>query len=56
MNFGKIMARNRFEDLLKFLQFSNAENQDQQILDFLNATNDNLKAALSPGDTVCLDK
>lgn len=56
MNFGKIMARNRFEDLLKFLQFSNAENQDQQILDFLDAANANLKAALSPGDTVCLDE
>ena len=35
MNYGKIMSRNRFEDIMKYLQLSHNKDSDQQITDFL---------------------
>ena len=56
MDFGKHMSRERFEEILSFLQFSHSDNKDQQILDFLEAVNENLKSAVSPGLYVCIDE
>ena len=39
MNYGKIMSRNQFEDIIKYLQLSHNKDSDQQITDFLHAVN-----------------
>ena len=56
MNFGQYMARARFEEIASNIQFSFAEDRDQQVLDYITAVNENLKEAIIPGDTVCLDE
>ena len=56
MNFGKIVSRVRFEQILSCLQLSFANDSDQQIIDFLEAVNIQLKKALIPGSTVCFDE
>ena len=56
MEFGKHMSRNRFEEILAYLQFSFAEDKTQQVLDFLEAVNKNLDAAVSAGQYVCIDE
>ena len=55
-NFGKIIARCRLEEILHCLQFSNAENEDQQILDFLAEVNLNFQKSVVPGSFLTLDK
>lgn len=49
MNFGKIFARHRFKEILHCLQFSNAENEDQQILDFVLEVNLNFQKSIVLG-------
>ena len=56
LNYGKIITRKRFEQILQVLQYSNAVDKDQQILDFLEATNNRLKDTVCPGDFLCIDE
>lgn len=51
MNFG-VKRRNRFEDILKYLQLSHASDPTEQLLEFLHAINNNLKEAMTPGDII----
>ena len=37
--YGTIMSRQGFKDIIAYLQFSEAINADQQILDFIDAVN-----------------
>ena len=56
INFGNHMARNRFEEILGYLQFSFSDDKTKQILDFLEAVNNNLHEAISAGHVVCIDE
>ena len=56
MDFGKVMACRRFETILKYLQLSNSDNEDQQILDFLAAINETFQNAITPGTYLTLDE
>ena len=47
MNFGKIMSRNRFEEIARFLQLLFNQDHDQQILKFLEAVNSQFQACLT---------
>ena len=49
LNFGQYMVCIRFEDILHSIQFSERENKDTQIQDFLAAVNNNLITAITPG-------
>ena len=55
MNFGKVISRDRFEDILKYLHLSHASDPNEQLLESLYAVNVNLKEAMTPGNT-CLDQ
>ena len=39
MNYGKVMGHNQFEDIMRYLQFLNDSDPDQQIIEFLHAVN-----------------
>ena len=56
MEYGKIMPRKRFEDIVKWLQLSNSQDADQQILDYITAVNVNNKKAFAAGTYVVLDE
>lgn len=56
MNFGNVVSRSRFEEILHYLQVSMSEDRDLQIIEFLDAVNVNLKNAMRPGDTCTLDE
>ena len=56
MNYGKIMSRNRFEDIMKYLQLSHNKDSDQQITDFLHAVNTRFRNAIHPGKYLTLDE
>ena len=56
MEYGKIMPRKRFEDIVKWLQLSHSPDADQQILDYITAVNDNTKKAFAAGTYVVLDE
>ena len=56
MNYGDIMSRKRFEDILYYLQLSFSPDEDQQILAFINIVNKTFQAAMTPGDTVTIDE
>ena len=56
MNYGKIMSRNRFEDIMKYLQLSLNKDSDQQITDFLHAVNTRFRNAIHPGTYLTLDE
>ncbi len=49
-------SRRRFEDILKYIKFSKPDNRDKEIIDFVDAVNENFLNALSPGDHLCLDE
>lgn len=48
MNFGNIMTY-WFETILKYLQLSNLDDEDQQILDFLVVINETFQNAITSG-------
>ena len=48
MNFGNIMTY-WFETILKYLQLSNLDDEDQKILDFLVVINETFQNAITPG-------
>ena len=55
-NFGKIIARCRFEEIPHCLHFSDAENEDQQILDFVAEVNLNFQKFVAPGSFLTVDE
>ena len=56
MNFGKIIARCRFEEIPHCLHCSNVENEDQQILGFVAEVSLNFKKYIVPGSFLTLDE
>lgn len=52
MNFGKVIGRNRFEDILKYLELPHASYPNEQRLEFLHALNNSLKEVTTPGDSM----
>ena len=56
MNYGKIMSRNQFEDIIKYLQLSHNKDSDQQITDFLHAVNTRFRNATHPGTYLTLNE
>ena len=55
-NFGRVMSIHKFEEFLNVWQLSEAEDMDQQVLDFIEAVNENLKKAMRAGEVLCLDE
>ena len=55
MKFGDYMARDRFREISRFLQFSNGS-EEKQVLEFLEAVNQNLQEAVTGGDILTLDE
>ena len=55
-NFGRVVSVHKFEEFLKVWELSEAEDMDQQVLDFIEAVNENLKKAMWAGEVLCLDK
>ena len=52
MNFGKVIGRKRFEDILKYLELPHASDSNEQRLEFLHALNNSLKEVTTPGDSM----
>ena len=49
------MSIKRFENILKYLQLSENDNEDQQVLEFVAAVNDQFQKALALGSYITLD-
>ena len=56
MKFGEVMSIKRFENILKYLQLSENENEEQQVLEFVAAVNDQFQKALAPESYITLDE
>ena len=56
MDFGKVMTYRRFETILTYLQLSNSDDDDQQILDFLAVINETFQNAITPGTYLTLNE
>ena len=56
LDFGKIMDLRRFEDFLNVWQLSDSDEMDQQVIDFIEAVNANLKRAMRAWDVLCVDE
>ena len=56
MKFGEVMSIKRFENILKYLQLSENENEEQQVLEFVAAVNDRFQKALTPESYIILDE
>ena len=56
LDFGKVMNLHRFEDFLNVWQLSESNEMDQQVLDFIDTVNANLKRAMRAGDVLCVDE
>ena len=56
MDFGKVLTYRRFETILKYLQLSNSDDEDQQILDFLAVINETFQNAITPGTYLTLNE
>ena len=52
LNFGKVIGRKRFEDILKYLELPHASDSNEQRLEFLHALNNSLKEVTTPGDSM----
>ena len=55
-NYGKYMSMYRFETILTSLRFSKSEDPNQQILDFIDATNKSFQNAVFAGDYLVVDE
>ena len=53
MEFGNFMGVNRFEKILECIHFSSNPNEDQQILDLIDAVNKKAQASIIPGYILC---
>ena len=56
LDFGKIMDLRHFEDFLNIWQLSDSDEMDQQVLNFIEAVNANLKRAMRAGDVLRVDE
>ena len=56
MKYGKYMSRDRYKEIVRYLQFSTNPEKLQQIPEFLTAVNLNLKEAVTAGDVITLDE
>ena len=56
INYGAVFKLSCFENVLKYLLFSNDDSKDQQVQDYVNAVNEHPESAFMPGGTVCLEK
>ena len=56
MQFWKYMARDRFKEIVRYLQFSTHNAEHEQISAFLSAVNSNLQEAVTSGDIITLDE
>ena len=56
LDFRKIMDLRRFEDFLNVWQLSDSDEMDQQVLNFIEAVNANLKRAMRAGDVLRVDE
>ena len=56
LDFGKIMDLRHFEDFLNVWQLSDSDEMDQQVLNFIEAVNANLKRAMRAGDVLRVDE
>ena len=56
LDFRKIMDLCRFEDFLLVWQLSDSDEMDQQVLNFIEAVNANLKRAMRAGDVLRVDE
>ena len=56
MSFSKIMSRTRFETILKFLKLSAADDEDQQVLDFVAAVKKSFQKSLISGSFINIDE
>ena len=59
--FGRIMSRNRFEDLVRFLSFSgtvglNGGDRWFDVTGFVEALNNHRQACMSPSEQLCVDE
>ena len=53
--FSKVMPIHRFEEFLNVWQLLGSGDMDQQVLDFIDAVNVNLKVAMKAGEVLCVD-
>lgn len=56
LNFGSVMSRSRFNDIIAYLAYSDNEDENLQIIDFVDAVNRCFAQAFVPGDIMCLDE
>ena len=56
MKFGEATSIKRFENILKYLQLSENENEEQQVFEFVAAVNDRIQKALAPDSYIILDE
>ena len=56
LNCGATMSRNRFEEIIAVLQFSESDKKDKQIMDFIAAVNERFNEAMSPGYKLTIDE
>ena len=56
LDFGKIMDLRHFEDFLNIWQLSDSDEMDQQVLNFIEAVNANLKRAMRTESVLCVDE
>ena len=56
MNYGKLKKWNHFQEVLKYMQFSFDKEEDQEILDFVEALNKQFQNSVTPGSYLTLDK
>ena len=56
LDFRKIMGLRRFKDFLNVWQLSDSDEMDQQVLNFIEAVNANLKRAMRAGGVLCVDE
>ena len=54
-NFERYVTINRFEEFLNFWQLSDDNDNDEQVLAFIDAVNAHLKETLQPGEELCID-
>lgn len=56
LNYGAIVARSRFEAVLRFIQFSSKRDNDEQILDLIDAVNKSFKESITAGYVLVEDE
>lgn len=56
INFNKVLSYKRFEKIMLYLRLSNADDEDQQVLDFLTNINQNFQNCVIPGSYLTPDK